>query len=124
MKKLFISVPMKNRTEDNIRKSIEKLHRIAEVVFDEELEVIPTYIEDKPPKDGKEAVWYLGKAIQKLAEADYFIGVNYSDFFKGCSIEHSIACNYGIKSYIVALDLFPDALDLEQNYYNGFAKRE
>lgn len=31
MKKLFISVPMKGRTEENIRKSIEKMHKIAEI---------------------------------------------------------------------------------------------
>lgn len=38
MKKLFVSCPMRDRTEENIRKSIEKMHRIAEAVFDEELE--------------------------------------------------------------------------------------
>lgn len=27
MKKLFISCPMKGRTEENIRKSMEKMHR-------------------------------------------------------------------------------------------------
>ena len=56
MKKLFISCPMKGRTEENIRKSMEKMHKAAEAVFEEEFEVIPSYIEDNPPKDSHEAV--------------------------------------------------------------------
>ena len=44
MKKLFISCPMKNRTKENIQMTFERLHKIAEAVFNESLEVIPTYI--------------------------------------------------------------------------------
>lgn len=51
MKKLFISVPMKGRTEAQIRATMEQMHHIAEAVFGEELEVIQTYISDDPPAD-------------------------------------------------------------------------
>lgn len=44
MKKLFISCPMKGRTEENISKSMDQMHKIAEIIFDQELEAIPTYI--------------------------------------------------------------------------------
>lgn len=108
MKKLFVSVPMKGRTEEDIRKSIDKMHRIAEAVFDEKLEVIPSYIEDKPPKDSKEAVWYLGESVKKLAEADYFIGINYSSKYNGCNIERDVAYYYGIKAYCVDCEIFAD----------------
>lgn len=112
MKKLFISCPMKGRTEENIRKSIEKMHKIAEIVFDEKLEVIPSYIEDKPPKGNKEAVWYLGRSIQLLSEADYFIGIEHFGIFRGCMIENDIARNYEIPSTYVRLhELMPDALE-------------
>ncbi len=118
MKKLFISVPMKGRTEENICKSIEKMHKIAELVFDEQLEVIPTYTEHKPPKNNNEALWYLGHSIQKLAEADYFIGIQWNDCYKGCNIERSIAMNYGIKTYEVDGNLlFPDLLDDSRTTY-------
>ena len=33
MKKLFISVPMRNRTEYAIKASMEQMHKIAEAVF-------------------------------------------------------------------------------------------
>ena len=102
MKKLFISCPMKGRTEENIRKTREKMHKIAEVIFEQELEVIPSYIEDNPPKDNNEAIWYLGKTIGLMAQADYFIGVTYTcGDFKGCDIEHSVAIDYGIPSYFI-----------------------
>lgn len=35
MKKLFISVPMRNRTEYAIKASMEQMHKIAEAVFGE-----------------------------------------------------------------------------------------
>ena len=56
MKKLFISVPIKGRTEEAIKASMEKMHKIAEATVGEELEVIPSYIEDNPPKGDREAV--------------------------------------------------------------------
>lgn len=61
MKKLFVSVPMKGRTEEEIKASIQKMKKIAEIYEGEELELIDSYIEDNPPKDSKEAVWYLGE---------------------------------------------------------------
>lgn len=48
MKKLFISCPMKDRTEAQIRGTMMQMHRIAEEVFGEELDVIQTYIPDPP----------------------------------------------------------------------------
>ena len=50
MKKLFISVPMKGRTEENIRKSLEKMHKLAEIVFDEKLEVLKKNSNVKPKR--------------------------------------------------------------------------
>lgn len=115
MKKLFISCPMKGRTEENIRKSMEKMHKMAEIIFDQELEVIPTYIEDNPPENAQQAVWYLGKSIQMLAEVDFFIGIEYSDFYKGCRIELEVARSYGIRYAVVNMyDLMPDAVEIEK----------
>lgn len=95
-KKLFISCPMKGRTEENIRNSMERMHKMAEIIFDQELDVIPSYIEHTPPLDCKQAIWYLGESIKKMAEADYFIGIGYDDVFRGCDIELAVAQIYGI----------------------------
>ena len=96
------------------------MHRIAEIVFDQELEIIPSYIEDKPPQGTKQAMWYLGESIKRMAQADYFIGIEYSDFFHGCTIESEIAARYGIKRTSVSVrELMPDVRDVEKNYWHN-----
>jgi hypothetical protein len=101
MKKLFVSVPMKGRTEEEIKASIQKMKKIAEIYEGEELELIDSYIEDNPPKDSKEAVWYLGESLKKLAQAYVFMGIRESYDWNGCSIEREAAEKYGIKTYII-----------------------
>ena len=116
MKKLFISCPMKGRTEENIRKSMEKMHKIAEAMFEQELEVIPSYIEHKPPENSNQAVWYLGESIKKMAEADYFIGIKFTLVFKGCNVEESVACSYNIPHFLLNVeDVAPDVVELERD---------
>lgn len=101
MKKLFVSVPMKGRTEEEIRKTIDKMKKIAEIYEGEELELIDSYIEDNPPKNSKEAIWYLSESIKKLAQADVFIGIRESFDWNGCQIERETAEKYGIKAYAI-----------------------
>ena len=101
MKKLFVSVPMKGRTEKEIKASIQKMKKIAEIYEGEELELIDSYIEDNPPKDSKEAVWYLGESLKKLAQADVFIGIDDTWGWNGCYIEMETANRYGIKVYAI-----------------------
>ena len=112
MKKLFISCPMKGRTEENIRKSMEKMHKIAEAVFEQELEVIPSYIEDYPPKDSREGIWYLGESIKLLSQADFFIGPDYSEY-KGCDIERNVSISYDVPRYIIPMELLLTREEIE-----------
>ena len=101
MKKLFVSVPMRGRTEEEIKASIQKMKKVAEIYEGEELELIDSYIEDNPPKNNNEAVWYLGESLKKLAQADVFIGVCESYDWNGCQIERETAERYGIKAYTI-----------------------
>ena len=101
MKKLFVSVPMKGRTETEIKASIEKMKRIAEAYEGEELELIDSYVAGNPPKDNNQAIWYLSKTLEKLADADVFIGIDGAWDWNGCYIEQETAVRYGIKMYRV-----------------------
>jgi len=115
MKKLFVSVPMKGRTDAAIKDSMEKMKQIAEIAFGEELEVIPThqpipeYISDDLPNKN---LWCLGRSIQYMAQADYFIGVEWSSVYFGCNIEREIAVIYNIPIFTISIDesknIFPD----------------
>lgn len=101
MKKLFVSVPMKGRTEKEIKASIQKMKKIAEIYEGEELKLIDSYVGSTPPKDSKEAVWHLGESLKKLARADVFMGICESYDWNDCCIERETAEKYGIKAYIV-----------------------
>lgn len=104
MKKLFVSVPMKGRTEEEIKASIQKMKTIAYAYEGEQLELIDSYIEDNAPKNANPPVWYLGKSLEKLSEADIFIGIDDDYNWSGCYIERIAANRYGIKSYHVPAD--------------------
>lgn len=101
MKKLFVSVPMKGRTEEEIKASIQKMKKIAEIYEGEELELIESYIQDNPPKDINEDIWYLGESLKKMAQADVFIGIYKPWNWGDCEIEEKVALYYDIKTYAV-----------------------
>ena len=101
MKKLFVSVPMRGRTEEEIKASIHKMKKIAEIYEGEALELIDSYIEGNPPKNNNEGRWCLGESLKKLAQADVFIGICESYDWSGCQIERETAEKYGIKAYAI-----------------------
>lgn len=117
MKKLFISCPMKGRTEENIRDSIARMHKIAEAYFGQQLEVIPSYIPDQAPYVVNRRIWYLGESIKMMAEAEYYIGITYCDAFAGCCVENEVAQHYDIPRFFVDLSMMPDACEIEKQYY-------
>ena len=101
MKKLFVSIPMKGRTEEEIKASIQKMKKIAEIYEGEELELIDSYINEEPPEKCNSGAWYLAKSIEMLAGADVFIGIDDAYDWRGCWIENNTAERYDIKRYSV-----------------------
>ena len=96
MKKVFISCPMKDRTRGAIEESMLKMTEYAENFLEEEIEVIPTYIEETPENVKNEALWYLGESIKKLSEADVFVGMSAPYDYAGCHVETITARDYNI----------------------------
>lgn len=125
MKKLFISCPMKNRSEENIRMTFDRLHKIAEAVYGESLEVIPTYIEDNPPKCRTEGLWYLGKSIELLSQADYFIGIcgDNAWLYNDCTVEADAAKLYGLPVYLVPTNFSAPDVTSAEAVYNATGER-
>lgn len=108
MKKLFISCPMKNRSEKDIKYIMDALHERAEKAFKQKLEVIERHIENNLPKDSKQALWYLGESLKKLSEADYFVGIDIESLpinYDVCKIESEftiVAMRYQIPTCLVS----------------------
>ena len=101
MKKLFISQPMNGLTVEEILKVREEIKNKAEKTIGEQLELINSFIEDYPEENIKSIpIWYLGKSIHFLSQADIaYFGSNWRNA-RGCKIEHEIANAYGIKVII------------------------
>ncbi len=93
--KVFISLPMHGRTDEEIKKEMERgLERLKDNYKNEEVELIDTFIDlgDAP------RLVYLGRSIQLMADADLVLfmpGWNEAD---GCLVEYSTAIRYGIKT--------------------------
>lgn len=68
MKKLFISQPMKGKTDEEILAERKKAIRSAERQLGEPVEVIDSFFQSAPV-DAK-PLWYLGESLKLLAEAD------------------------------------------------------
>lgn len=101
--KVFISQPMKGLTDQEIKeirgKAIIELGKHFE-----EFDTIDSFIEGKPPKNANEAIWYLGKSIEKLAEADLVLFLPGWHETRGCSVEHETALRYHIKKAYMHFD--------------------
>lgn len=111
MKKLFVSVPMKGRTEENVKKSIEKMKKIAEAYEGEELELIDTWIPDEAPECKNRGLWYLGESLKMMADADVFISAGAFSGYAGVTQELNAALAYGLKIYQIPIGVIKMAAD-------------
>jgi hypothetical protein len=102
MKKLFVSVPMNGRNEKDIKADIAKMHKFLEEQEGEPLQLIDSYIEENAPEGVNKGVWYLAKSLEKLAEADIFVGIETDNTeVTGCAIESLVAGYYNIKRFLI-----------------------
>ena len=98
MKKLFISQPMRGLTDEEILNKRQEIIKNVEKVIKEPVELIDSFIEDYPGEINKHIpVFYLGKSIQFLSQADIaYFGGDWRNA-RGCKIEHEVAKQYGIE---------------------------
>ena len=98
MKTIFISQPMRGLTDEEILNKRQEIRKNAEKVIKEPVELIDSFIEDYPGEINKHIpVFYLGKSIQFLSQADVaYFGGDWRNA-RGCKIENEIAKQYGIK---------------------------
>lgn len=94
MKKLFISQPMRGKTDEEIKTERAKAIQIAEEIVGEPVEVIDSFFE-KAPANAK-PLWFLGKSLELLSDADIAYFAPGWKEARGCKIEHTCAVQYAI----------------------------
>lgn len=95
-KRVFISQPMRGRTNEEILAEREALIENAKKRYGDNLEIIDSFFEDAP-HDAK-PLWFLGKSLQLLSTADIAIFAMGWDKARGCRIENRCAIEYGIET--------------------------
>ena len=81
---------------------LEHLTRFS--VYERDIEVIDTYITDEPPEDANVRLWYLGKTIELLSQADLVVFAKDWEKARGCRIERECARIYHIPAIIISED--------------------
>jgi len=96
--KVFISMPMKAKSTEQVKVEMQKVFGYIKEKLPE-AELIDSIIDDADRnialKGDDVGIWYLGKSILLLSEADIVFFVNGWDQYRGCSIEREIAKKYG-----------------------------
>lgn len=98
--RLFISQPMRGKSDEEIESEREDLIAIAKAVYAGrgEVEVIDSFFKGglDVPAGAKAPLYYLSKSLELLATADVAIFAEDWREARGCRIEHECAAGYGV----------------------------
>ncbi len=92
MIKLFISQPMRGRSDEEISTEREYVKLAAERISKEEVMVIDSFFQG----DDMKPLEYLGESLKLLAGADWAWFCDGWEQNRGCRIENQCAREYGI----------------------------
>lgn len=95
MKKLFISQPMRGKTDEEILAERKKAIESAERNLGEPVEVIDSFFQNAPA-DAR-PLWFLGKSLELLSTADIAYFAKGWEDARACRIENQCAIEYGIE---------------------------
>jgi len=95
MKKLFISQPMRGKTDEEILAVREKAIKSAERKLGEPVEVIDSFFQNAPAE--ARPLWFLGKSLELLSTADVAYFAKGWEDARGCRIENQCAIEYDIE---------------------------
>ena len=89
--KVFISFPMNGKSYEELSRERNSIINRCKEFFSDDAYYIDTIVKDP---DG-EPLYYLGKAIEALSEADIAVFANGWEKARGCNIEYMCATEYG-----------------------------
>ena len=93
--KVFISQPMKGKTNEEIKAERNRLIGKVRALYGDDIEIIDSFFENAPA-DAR-PLWILGKSLELLATADVAAFARGWRDARGCRIENICAIEYGIE---------------------------
>lgn len=102
--KIFISQPMRDKSDEEIKLVREVVvKKLFRRYGDEEIEILDSFFEHLPMPEQVEnkKIYYLGRSLELLSQADLVVFVDNWVNYTGCNIEHEVAFKYGVeRAYI------------------------
>lgn len=96
--KIFISIPMKSKSTEQVRQEMSTIFEDIKTKLPE-AELIDSVIDgadsEIAARGDSIGIWYLGKSLQMLAEADIVFFAKDYENFRGCKLEKYVAEQYG-----------------------------
>lgn len=93
--KLFISQPMRDKTNEQIETEREKAIKAVEKIYGKKIEVIDSFFENAP--HNANPLWFLGKSLELLSTADVAYFCDGWQDYRGCRIENECCREYGVE---------------------------
>lgn len=93
--KVFISQPMRGKTDEEIKKEREMINVWCESKNYEVIDTIFDFGDESP-------IYYLAKSIEAMANANVVIFINGWEEARGCRIEYEVAKAYGKEIMILS----------------------
>lgn len=96
--KLFISQPMHGKSAEEILAEREEAIKKATRLVKCDMEVIDSYIQDAP--EGAKPLWFLGKSLELMADADVVYFAKGWQKARGCQLEYECAHAYADDDFV------------------------
>ena len=93
--RVFISQPMRDKTDIEIKEEREAIIDITKSKYGEDVEIIDSFLEGVPHE--AKPLYYLGESFKLLSTADLAVFANGWEEARGCSMEHKACLEYGIE---------------------------
>lgn len=94
MKKVFVSMPMRDKERSEIISGQQKALSCLSEYLSEPLMLIETFLDDNASP-----LVCLGESIKRMSHADYILFAEGWENARGCRIEHECAKEYGLKIF-------------------------
>jgi hypothetical protein len=92
--KVFISQPMKGKTDDVIQAERESIVQFVKDIVGSDIEVMSSFF--KGEAERMKPLRLLGMALELMSDADTVVFAPGWESARGCRIEHECAVQYGI----------------------------
>lgn len=96
MKRIFISQPMKDKTDEEILEERKSCIQALKQMTNDEIEIIDSFFQNEPDVKTK-PLYFLSKSLELLSDADIAVFIGDWQNYRGCKIEYTCAKEYGIE---------------------------